>query len=749
MSRQTVTKFIIGILMLSLLAGCKTAEEVPALIEPVAANQSYRPVERRNIGRMNVAVGNVVPKEYCHYYKKVTTLKEIYCNVGDRVEEGDILAIADIKLLNQELQDIADERAYTVSVHDAGLPLYQFRQDMIDIDKRSCVNLEDFKGAAECDNRLNVEKENAVYDELLYEYQLRQYDRRAADLREQIEDGTIRAKTSGYVTYIKDTSKNNVAKINEAIVIIANDEDSYIEVPEQTIDNNLYKKYEVKYALIDGKEIPIEEYEYTSDETIFSKAQDSCPNVRYRITGDAKLTVGDNVVLCFLPKNQTNELCVGNDSVNRDDEGSYVYVKGEGEELEKRYFTAGPSDDYYTTVIDGLEEGEQVLYVQEAASPVRYQEYTVARTDYTQYIETGKLRKAETLNQAYFAPCLGTVEEIKVDTGSKVKKGDVLMVIDSGGGASAIEQVANGKKQAQADYEKTINSLEQTAYDTDAQKQITIIEASMFHMCEPDYLFAMERAQLQQKMAVIERAVAQARYDAQMRMWNHKLARIKEDNDGQGKYLVVAENDGVVSKVFVKKGAVIKDDGTNRLLLSCSQQSPDMVQISVSKSVSLMVNGRTNGLAALGTGVSIIVDGKEEEAKRGVCVSNAWAGKSYAFTEENKAQVCTVNENDNQEGYVVIRMDEKDFTEHVNVNNCRARIDCVKMKNAVVIPTTLVYTEEAKSSGKVKSYVWKVQNGELVKQFIVRGADYGIGDEQNTVVIQGLSEGDVLAQENR
>lgn len=749
MRKQNLTKIIVGLLLLSLLSGCKQAEEVPELIEPVAANQSYRPVERRNIGRINVAVGNVVPREYCHSYKKITTLKEIYVNVGEYVEEGDLLAMADIKQLNQELQDIADQRAYTVAVHDAGLPLYQFQQDLIDVDKRSCINSEDYKGAAECENRLNVEKENFVYDEKLYEYQLKQFDRRAADIREQIEDGTMKAKASGYVTYIKDTAKNNVARINEAVVIIADDSETFIEVPEQTIDNNLYKKYEIKYALIDGKQVPIEEYEYSSDESMFSKAQDSCPNVRYKTTSDVGLKVGDTVVLCFLPKDRTNELSVGNDSVNNDEEGSYVYVKGEGDELQKRYFTAGPSDDYYTTVIDGLEEGEEVFYVQEVSSPVKYQEYTVERSDYVQHLETNRIKKAETLNQAYFAPCLGTVEQVLVDAGDKVKKGDVLMVIDSGGGASAIEQVANGKKQAQADYDKTINSIDQAVIDTDAGKQITTIEASMFHMCEPEYLFAMERAQLNQKIAVVERGVAQAKYDAQMRIWNHKLTRIKEDNDGQGKYQVVAENDGVVSKVFVKKGAVIKDDGTNRLLLSCSQQCPDLIQISVSKAVSLLANGRSKGLAALGTSVTLIPDGNEENAYSGTCVSNAWAGKSYAFTEDDKAQICTVNEDDNSDGFVVIRMDKEDFTESVNVNSCRARIDCVKMKNAIVIPTLLVYSETSKTGNNEKWYVWKLQNGALVKQYIVRGADYGIGDEVNTVVIQGLSEGDVLAQENR
>ena len=79
------------------MSGCKEAEEVPILKEPVAVNQAFRPVERRTIGKIKVSVGNVVAKEYCHSYKKVTTIKEIRCNVGDYVEEGQVLAVSDVK----------------------------------------------------------------------------------------------------------------------------------------------------------------------------------------------------------------------------------------------------------------------------------------------------------------------------------------------------------------------------------------------------------------------------------------------------------------------------------------------------------------------------------------------------------------------------------------------------------------------------------------------------------------------------
>ena len=86
---------------------------------------------------------------------------------------------------------------------------------------------------------------------------------------------------------------------------------------------------------------------------------------------------------------------------------------GEYDELKKRFFTGAEKvikKDEYFSRYDTLEEriknnepkvirirteGEEVYYVQEAASPARYKEYTVERSDYRQMLESGNVKKAE------------------------------------------------------------------------------------------------------------------------------------------------------------------------------------------------------------------------------------------------------------------------------------------------------------------------------------------------------------------
>ncbi|MBO4901817.1 MAG: biotin/lipoyl-binding protein [Lachnospiraceae bacterium] len=747
MSRKHGIKIILCTLTaLSLLCGCEETVEVPALIEPVSANEAYRPVEKRMIGKMIVEVGNVVPTEYCHYYRKVTVLKEICCDVGQYVNEGDILATADIETLQHELEDVAAERALCVSLHDARQPLYALNQDLVEIDKKSCVNVEDFKGAADCENRLNMEKENYVYDEKLYEYMLKQYDKKIAEINKDINDGSLKARCSGYVTYIKDTAKDNVAKINEAVVIIADNTDTYIEVPDLNLDNYLYRNYEYKYAMIGAEEVPIEEYVYTGDESVYAMAQGSYPNIRFKAKTQDRLYVGESVVLCFYAKKRNKELCVGNDSINSDEGGSYVYVKGKDGEKEKRYFTNGPSDDYYTTVIDGLEEGEEVFYVQEAASPARFNEYKVERTDHVQMLESKDIKKAETLNTAYFAPCSGTVEEIPVEAGSKVSKGDVLMVIDSGGGAAAISEIENERKRAASEYEKKINSLDQEAYDLTAQIKVTTLETANYHLCEPEYRFQTERMKDQAKIAVIEKQLAQIEYEADTQKYNRQLARIRKNNDGKGKISIVAEEDGIVSKVYVKKGTLIKKDEENDLLLSLSENSPDKIALNVSKTVALAITGKTQGIAAIGSSVQITTDEKDVHYG-GKCISNAWNGKSYAFTLEDKARVSSVIMDKKSNGVIIVQMEQSDFTDTVNLKNCRAFVNTMTLKDAIVLPGEMVYTEEVKSGSVKRDYVWKLIDGAPVKEYVIKGTDFGIGNGQNTVILSGVSEGDILADE--
>ena len=68
---------------------------------------------------------------------------------------------------------------------------------------------------------MSILEENHNYDTLLYEYNIKSYNEDISKYQEIVADGTLVAKESGYVTYIKDLSGGNVAGNLENVVIIS------------------------------------------------------------------------------------------------------------------------------------------------------------------------------------------------------------------------------------------------------------------------------------------------------------------------------------------------------------------------------------------------------------------------------------------------------------------------------------------------------------------------------------------------
>ena len=191
---------------------------------------------------------------------------------------------------------------------------------------------------------------------------------------------------------------------------------------------------------------------------------------------------------------------------------------------------------------------------------------------------------------------------------------------------------------------------------------------------------------------------------------------------------------------------VIKKGEENDLLVSVSHTSPDKVAIALNKTVALKITGKNAGTAAIGSKAQVTVGGKTYD---GTCISNAWNGKSYAFTEEDKAKVATVSMDERANGTIIVAIDQADFDGLEDHKDCRADVNTLTLQDAIVLPGRLVYSEETKSGTAERSFVWKIIDGTPIKQYVIRGTDFGIGNGQNTVILSGLSEGDILADEQR
>jgi len=725
------------------MAACGEKREVPELIAPATETESYRPVGREDVGEMKVAIGNVTPQPYCHYYERATTIKEICCDIGQYVEQGEVLVVADIDSKKEELTELRANLDLLVAQHEVNAPIYELNQKILASNRQECLYRYDEEGASNYTTEIKKGEEDHVYDEQLYQYMVDYYNNEIADIEEDISKVTITAKKSGYVTYIKDTSKNSNAAANEAIVIISDYDDKFIEVPSITTDRNEYKRYEVKYALVQGKKIPIQEIEYTTHEQVYARAVGSYPDVRYELTEPVELEVGDTVILCFVRNDRRNVIAIGYDSSNADENGNYVYVKEEDGSTQKRYIELGATDDCYYEVLSGLEEGEEVLYTQESVVPVNYEEYTVETgTQITTALANG-LKKAETVNTAYFAPCKGKVESLLTDTGSMVKKGDVLMVIDSGSGEAAIQEIENDIKHLKMDYDKYLEEADKNIKTMTVQglRLLTVIEEGKDHGTlgehEEDAIECQRTVYGHKvKIAEIEKEAKRLEYESELARLNRKITKLKKNNDGSGKISVIAKEDSVVSKLYVKEGDLIEPGKSNDLLLSCTKETNGVGCI-VAK----------DSLPPLNCKVTISINNSEDKyfGKGISCVKD---GKAYAFTEEDKAHVCTtVGTGKTGSNYVFFELEDREFFDKVQLKDCETKIQMLYAEEQVILPGSMVYNEENPLTGKERTFVWKIIDGKPIKQYVVKGTTFSLGTDSSVVILRGVEPGDILAKE--
>ena len=97
------------------------------------------------------------------------------------------------------------------------------------------------------------------------------------------------------------------------------------------------------------------------------------------------------------------------------------------------------------------------------------------------YTKTAKAQSftAEDLNSvSYAAPCDGRFASINGKKGQKVKKGDLLFVIDSGGGTAAVKEIDNQIQEENMSYNSSLQEYDGQINDINDQIQDCLLYTS-------------------------------------------------------------------------------------------------------------------------------------------------------------------------------------------------------------------------------------------------------------------------------
>ena len=729
------------ITMLSFMTGCSSSKgDIPELNEPAVAESAYRPVSKRIVGKKELMFGTVVPKEYPCFAKEGVELAELKVATGDYVNKGDVIAVgvtsasADtIKSLNNQIASLNRQRTNTKNTSDKTL-------EKLNYEKKIEEYLEDNEGVQEKEKEIATERENQRYNLAVIDNSISNKRAEISELQDKDDAKTFTAPISGYVSFVKDLSETNHVEANENIAVIYDPNELYIESNEKTIDTYDYEDYESKWAYINGKKVDITERRYTNEEISYAKSVKCNPFIQFEVPGE-KLTQGIDVVLYFMNADDTPKLAIGNDSIYRENDEEFVYVKGaEGSNAdEKRDVKLGVTDGKYTEVISGLEEGEQVYYRNTAAIPTKYEEATAGLADYQEKCETEFVSIANPYSNIYTADYSGKITDLHIV--GEATAGDCLYTLQTNVGVAdiadvkdTIEDLDTSREKTRKEYEKNKSDLEDIIKGAEKFKAEDLATDSD---AIRENMYLAERTQCELDILNYNENYSKEEYNAQKAIAQESLTELSNARpDGEPLYSVYSTCSGNINTNSVPRNTKVEkyqyimtqqyrkeEDGFTRMHALVDSKDPSM----------------PNAMPKIGEDVTIY---NKEKSWDGKCLGiNGSEERFILFTQDG--QEYSTYSSPFYKG-VEFQFDfsiEDEITKD-DLEGAKVRFFGKDMRQVVVVPSPCVKTEYDQMAQKDYYYVWKVEDGEIVKEYVtIYETTVATG---TTYIMDGVEVGDKL-----
>ena len=354
----------------------------------------------------------------------------------------------------------------------------------------------------------------------------------------------------------------------------------------------------------------------------------------------------------------------------------------------------------------------------------------------------------------YFAEDTGVVKNIYFGIGDEVKKGDVLLEIEIDAKLGEVSQKQNevtkiknahedSENQFTKDYEALSKSITELKTDIDQKSLVledvkkkiengTATEKDYENKVMLEISINTENCTLQSlenslTMLDCNHRIELASYPIELDEANKALNNQKKKNDGTGTKKIVAKADGIVKTVSVSEGNKVGPNDKIVLMYVVNYQPDQAWLVAHDSSVNL--------------GYEFTIDG-EDGSYKAVCVSPAVSYSVNLFTEDG--DVYLTNSSGSGGKYFTSRIDDEKFFGNY-LNDYEATIETGTYSNMIMIPGDCLYKETAYDK-TVQYFVWRIEDGMPVKQFVTRGTEYKIANDSSVIILEGLSEGDVVVR---
>ncbi len=347
----------------------QTAAQVKTLtVNPLQQEQTVR-IGLGDVKKRSIYDGIISPyvEELC--FPDDGIFLEYRVKLGDTVEKGETLAVADISAyqeqaegLQEQIDELTGQYEYEIQTRDNSLRICEIELEetykLIDLTEymqdnytELCVKAGNLVSQME---RLELEKKHLTEN---YELELPYLQGQLEECRKKLRNHTIQAPFDGVVVQLQSAVSGDKVSQDMPLLVLA-DTTRYLAVGDY-VNRRDAEKAERIYVFINGEEY---EAEYIPmDQKVYSAlvAKGLTPCSSFELYPEEPLEYGHAASIVVQQESRQQVLVIPSLALQQEGSRKYCYLKGT-EGREKVYLETGLSDSLYYEVLGGLQEGDEV-----------------------------------------------------------------------------------------------------------------------------------------------------------------------------------------------------------------------------------------------------------------------------------------------------------------------------------------------------------------------------------------------------
>lgn len=402
MMKKSILCYLLSMaLCISLLAGCATSTEQTSeeitLVEPVGVTENYAYAEKRDLINYEVYSGKVVPVTKEFSFASSQQFETYGALPGTAVKAGDAVAIASTETIDEQIKAKKEQIAnaeinYEEEMEEVHEKLSAEKGD-VDWLKQVVSNFENMN-EEERKNYKNYESEyrkylgyyqSTVANIERYEQQIKAqtdslnldvdyFNKEIKRLNQKRNDVLATAPIDGTVVAVNYFENGNW--VNKETIVGAIGDFSQLRVKTEFVYKNDVKRAVEYFAYCNGKRY---EAIYMEEESAVGSSPAESYSSFSLVDPNGEINVGDFVVIVLIKNIKNDALCVPNEAVNSDTDGSYVYLYSENG-TSRMTVSTGIKSGFFTEITAGLSEGDKIV-----------SEFKVDKATKTEKLSKGKI----------------------------------------------------------------------------------------------------------------------------------------------------------------------------------------------------------------------------------------------------------------------------------------------------------------------------------------------------------------------